>query len=694
MAASTAMIIPDKSQESLLMFYRQCYQMLNQQWNIREMFRLADLAYIREKDWTTEQAKAQLSNRYYDPTKFQNVQVPVVMPQVESAVTYQASVFLTGQPIFGWVAPPGDEDAALQYQAVIEENSIRGGWVDELIMFFRDGFKYNLSFIEVGWGREVTAALETDLTFKAGKEGKPKEVIWEGNTLKRWDPYNTFFDSRCAPTDIYKDGEFIGKTELMSRIKLKKFLNELPDKMVQNIVKAFESGFGTGASPGPGGIESYYIPQINPEALITKNPKLSTDWMAWAGMFERQNQINYKNLYEVTTLYARILPSDFNLRVPAANTPQIWKFIYVNHSVLVYAERQTNVHDYLPVLIGQPNHDGLGFQTKSLANNAKPFQEVASALVNSAMAARRRAISDRGIYNPMLISEAHINSDSPNAKIPLRPAAYGKPISDAYYSIPFRDDQSAVAFQELPQIMQMANQINGQNQARQGQFVKGNKTLHEYQSVMANASGRDQLCAMSYESQVFTPLKQILKANTMQYQAGISIFSPSQQKTVQIDPVQLRQSFATFTITDGLNPNDKIINGDDFTTALQTIGSSQAIGAGYNIGPMFSYLMKTRNVNLTPFEKSPQQVAYEQALQQWQQVAEMFAQKGQQFNQPQPLPQQYGYNPAQQPGGTTPPALTGNPTTPTTTQNQQSAGQSPAIGAASAAPVSPPVPTK
>ena len=612
--------------------------------------RQVDLAYIRETDWTQAHRRAQLANRYGDSSKFQNVTVPVVMPQVEAAVTYQSSVFLTGVPLFGWVAPPEAQDSALQYQAVIEENSLRGAWIQQLMMFFRDSFKYNLSLVEVSWDRVVTAAIETDMGFTSGKEGKPKEVIWQGNSVKRWDPYNSFWDSRYRPTDIYKDGEFVGKTDLMSRIHLKKFINELPDKMVANIKAAFESGMGS-ASMGTGGIESYYIPQINPDALIQKDPKRSTDWMSWAGMLERpQNEIIYKNLYEVTTIYARIIPQDFRLRVPSANTPQVWKFIIVNHTVLIYAERQTNAHGFLPVLFGQPNEDGLGYQTKSLASNAKPFQEISSALVNSAMAARRRAISDRGIYDPSRISEVHINNDSPTAKIPLRPAGYGKPINEAYFPIPFRDDQSAVAFQELPQMLQMANTVNGQNQAKQGQFVKGNKTLHEYESVMANANGRDQMTAMLLEGQVFTPMKEILKINTMQYQAGVSIYSPSAQKVVKIDPVQLRRSFATFKVTDGLTPTDKVISADEFAVAMQTIATSPQIGAAYNLGPMFSYLMKTRNVELTSFEKSPQQQAYEQAVQAWSQTVQVLAkQMGDAIDPkkfpPQPTPDQFGYVP-------------------------------------------------
>lgn len=650
MSSATPLIIPDKSQAALVQFHRQCYSMLNQQWNLREQMRQMDLAYIRENDWTQEGWRARLSNRYGDPTKFQNVTVPVVMPQVEAAVTYQASVFLTGTPMFGFVAPPDQENTALQYQAIVEENSIRGGWVQQFMIFFRDIFKYNLGAVEVTWDREVTEAVETNLEFTAGKEGKPKQIVWEGNCVKRWDLYNTFFDTRYKPTELYKDGEFVGRTQLMSRIHLKKFINELPDKMISNIKAAFESGLGTQGGSGTGGIESYYIPQINPAALMQIDPKRTTDWMSWAGMLDRPQPIAYRNLYEVTTLYARIIPADFALKVPSANTPQVWKFIIVNHQVLIYAERQTNAHGYLPVLFGQANEDGLGFQTKSLAANAKPFQEISSALVNSAMAARRRAVSDRTLYDPSRVSDAHINSDNPSAKIPVRPAAYGKPVGEAVFAFPFRDDQSAVAFQELPQMMQMANAVNGQNQAKQGQFVKGNKTLHEYESVMSNANGRDQMTSMLLESQVFTPLKHILKLNIMQYQAGVSIFSPSQQDVVKIDPVELRRSQAVFKVTDGLTPTDKAISGDDFTMAIQTIGSSPQIGSAYNIAPMFSYLMKTRNANITPFEKSPQQIAYEQAVNAWQQtVLQLAKQMGDAFDPqklpPQPTPQQYGYVP-------------------------------------------------
>jgi hypothetical protein len=102
--------------------------------------------------------------------------------------------------------------------------------------------------------------------------------------------------------------------------------------------------------------------------------------------------------------------------------------------------------------------------------------------------------------------------------------------------------------------------------------------------------------------------------------------------------------------------------------AIQTMGSSQQIGAGYNLAPAFSYLMKSRNVDLSPFEKSQQQMAYEQAVGQWQQAAAQVAELAkaatmkidgvtmdalqqmiQKLLPAQPTPQQFGYQPGVSP---------------------------------------------
>jgi hypothetical protein len=639
--------LTSKSQEAILQYHRLAYAQLNMQWNLRAQFERIDREVQRENDRTTTQKDAKRANAYGEKDKLQDLTIPVLLPQLTAAVTYQASVFLTGEPLFGVVSTPDQEDAARQLESVISDSAKRGGWVREFLLALWDGFKYNQGAVEVSWEREIS---NRPVTAKTGStlEGVPQEVLWEGNKIKRLDPYNTFFDSRVPITQHHVKGEFAGYTELYSRVQLAMFLEKLP--MAINKEQAFRSGLGgAGGNIGAGGLESFYIPAINPGALVKGNPRSSMDWMSWAGVDSGASH-PWHNMYEVTTMYARIIPSDFGLLVPNATSVQVWKFVIVNHQVVVYMQPMNNAHSYLPILFCQPLEDGLSYQTKSFADNLQPFQDITSGIMKSMIASRRRQVGDRGIYDPSRIDSAHINSPNPSAKIPVRPSAYGSDLRTAYFPIPYRDDQAGTNMQEIQMILGLANQVSSQNAAKQGQFVKGNKTLHEFESVMSNANGPSQVQAMLLEAQWFTPIKAILLSDTLQYQAAKQLVDPRSKQPVQINPVALREAILSFQVTDGLLPTDKLISADAWQAALQAIASSPQIGSQYNLGPMFSYMMKTQRADIAAFEKSPNQVAYEQAVQAWQQTVLEAVKQGADPSKvpPQPKPADYGYDPNQQ----------------------------------------------
>ena len=648
MVASTVVPLSKKSQDAFIEFYRSIQSFQNvSRIDTRSRLERNDREYQREVDLTEEQKRAKAANRQGDPNRLQNITVPVIMPQVEAAVVHQSSVFLTGQPIFGVVAEPNFMDEAIQLETIFENNSIRGGWAREFMLGFRDGFKHNLGFYEVSWAEEVTYSVETNLA-KDLKKGIPKEVIWSGNKIRRLDPYNTFVDTRVPVTEVYKDGEFAGFTEFFSRIKLKTFIAALPDKIIGNIKPAFESGLGGSHGAKDASAMNYYVPSINADVTEELYHNTGTNWMRWAGLDKNKgNKIDYKDGYEVTTLYAKVLPSEFDLRVPNSNTPQIYKLVIVNHEHIIYAELQTNAHGYLPILAIQPKEDGLNYQTKSLAEDGSPFQALASGYMNSIVASRRRAISDRLLYDPSRITSAAINSPNPSAKIPVRPAAYGSKISESVYAFPYREDAAASSMQQIQTLIALSNSLAGQNQAQQGQFVKGNRTLQEFDDVMQNANGRDQLTSILIEHQCFTPMKHILKINTLQFQGGVTIFNREKDITVEIDPVALRKAVLEFRVSDGLIPASKILNSETFAVALQVFGSSPQIASNYNVGQLFSYFMKTQGAKISAFEKSPEQVAYEQAVGAWQQIANLAIEKGVDPERlpPQPLPEEFNYDP-------------------------------------------------
>lgn len=612
--------VSEDSERAIITYATRACELLLNQFSMRTNLETIDRYYQRETDWTPENLRAKYANKFGDKRHIQNPQIPVIMPQVRAALAYFVNTFLTGYPIFDVTSDPANEDAAMQLATIIAENSIHTGWERELVMFFNDGLKYNLQALELEWKQETVAAIETDVSFP--NSAKPVNKLWSGNSLKRLDLYNTFFDPRVSPSQVCKRGEYAGYIELYSRIQLKQLCNDLfGDVQKDTIDRAFASG------PAPGGLTSsgspfaYYIPLVNPFPVMQRQNLQTFDWMAWAeGMLPAGGKpaIHYGNVYEVATVYGRILPRDFGFnKVPQPGTPQIWKFKIVNRQVVLYAERQTNAHGYIPIFLGQPLEDGLDFQTKSFAANVMDMQDIATSLWASRIASKRRLIGDRVLYDPSRIRKEDINTINPEAKIPVRPSAYGKTIAEAVYQFPFHDEQTDSLVNDANMVNAMADKINQQNPAQQGQFVKGNKTKTEYEDVQGHGNGNNQTMAIMIEAQVFTPMKEAIKLNILQYQNDTTLFNRDAGQQVKINVTDLRKSSVQFKVSDGLIPVEKQMSTDEFQTALQVLGSSPALAAGYQMAPMFSYIMKLRGADLTTFEIPQDIQQFQQQMQTW-----------------------------------------------------------------------------
>src|SRR5690606_1555307 len=183
-----------------------------------------------------------------------------------------------------------------------------------------------------------------------------------------------------------------------------------------------------------------------------------------------------------------------------------------------------------------------------------------------------------------------------------------------------RDDQSQFAAQNINLFLSLADQVSGLNPTRRGQFVKGNKTRFEFAETMSNSTSRDRTMALALEGNFFQPVKQIIKANILQYQGAAPRSNPASQEFSPVDPVALRKANIEFTLSDGRLPSDKMVDGDTLQAAFQALAQSPELAAHYNVAPMFSYLMNMRGAKLRNFEKSPEQISFEQAMQSWQQA--------------------------------------------------------------------------
>jgi len=617
--AATPLPLSVDAQASVVKYVQSALSLYATSYNIRSQMELRDRAYYREQDSSGAQQKASQANNSGDPTKLQNVTVPVVMPQVETALADLTETFLTGYPIFATVTPPELADAGTMMDTIIGENSTRCGWPAELAMTMREGLKYDLGAVEVTWQKKKIFAITTPENVAVSKNGNVDETYYEGNFITRLDPYNLILDTRVSPEKNHLEGEFAGYSELVSRIAMKKRMEDLPALGTMNFKAAFETP-GIAANYVSDSNAAFYIPQINPGALLPIADRYQHNWLAWANLspVEAASKENTQDSYQWTVMYCRILPSDFKMQVKNRNHVQIWKFIVINNSTVIFAERQTNAHNYLPIIVCKPSADGMSWQSKSFAENVIPSQQAATSLMNSGLESQRRKVYDRIFYDASRINKKDIDVVSSVARIAVKNSGYGKPISEAIYQVPYRDDGVAEIFQTSQSVAQMGDIINGQNRVSQGQFQKGNKTRAEFDTTMGNANSRGRLRALNLEYTFFVPIKEIVKSNILQYQSPITLTNSDTKKQVEVDPEALRKANLSFALSDGYLPADKMVSGDQMAVVFQAASAIPAIAAEYDLMGMFAYSMKLKGARwLNDFKRTPAQTTqYMQTMQQ------------------------------------------------------------------------------
>lgn len=597
-----------ESQELAVKFVNNAVTSYTANYNIRAQLLQRDLSYYRTNDLTGTQQAAKIANDLGDVSKMQNITVPVVMPQVESALADLQEIFLTGYPIFGVVAPKEQLEQMTQMETLIGENSIRAAWPLELLQVMRDGLKYDLGAAEVVWENKKIFALTTPEQNNP-TQGALLETYYQGNFIKRLDPYNLILDTRVAPEKNHLQGEFAGFTEVISRIECKKRMEDLSPLSTMNFRKALESQ-STAASGVTDSSATYYIPSINPDALLPVDGRKDFSWLVWGGQAEAQRTggIQYQGSYEWTVMYVRMLPSDWKIPSKNKNHVAIYKVILLNRSTVIFCERQTNAHNFLPIIVCKPSADAMGYQSKSFGENAAPFQSVATSLVVSGLESQRRKVYDRIYYDPSRINKKDIDNVSSVARIAIKNSGYGKPIADAIYVSPYRDDGVAETMSMSQQIVAMADSVNGQNKVDRGQFQKGNKTRKEFDTVMTNSGSRGRMRALAIEYSFFVPLKEIIKSNILQYQLPGKVVNSNTSQEQQIDPEALRKANISMQISDGYLPSEKLLDTGTLGSVFQAAQAIPAIAAEYDIMGMFMYSMQLQGGGwMSQFKRTPEE---------------------------------------------------------------------------------------
>jgi hypothetical protein len=586
------------SQKKVVEFVNKCLEKKKQFTQLIDKMDAIDVAYAR---YTTRKAASAgvdgIDVRPEDSTACNvfasdDVTPPIVVSQVDTYVGYLSEIFLSGTPMFPVVSRPGQRQWAEQLETLLDDHSIIGAYPRQLLLFIRDGVKYNLSAIEVKWDSINQFSVTEDVLSTGQSLNKTSKKF---NRLKRLNPRNVVWDYSLNPGDVSENGDYAGYIERFTRIKFKRLLNKW---MTEGKSYNMDKAWGSVSNQSAAGYTPNYVedPQISSYVPNKQALASGVDWDAYFDPRQGQKGVRPPTgvLYELTKIYARIMPSDFGMSAPQPNTPQIWEFIVCNGQWLVYASRVISAYDYLPILFGQPLEDGLGYQTQSVAESEIEFQDAAKTLFNIRFAAARRAVSDRALYLADMIKPSDINSPVAAPKIPVQISALSsKKIGDAYHQIPFDMRGTESTIQDAATIVSFSKDLHGINGPRQGSFQKGNKSVTEWNDTMGGSDSRMRLPALTLEHQVFSPMKSMMTLNIFQYGDDVQIVSQKTGEILNISIDELRKQILSFRLADGYTPKSKIASTDVLVQGLTVIQNSPILQQAYGnrLPAMFAHFM-------------------------------------------------------------------------------------------------------
>lgn len=550
----------------------------------RGRLELIDNYIARESHKTTEVRQARMRNRQYgNKTKLGDMEAPIIYTKLASAHSFLVNLFLRGHPIFSAVAPRPFAEIGRMYNALISRDQAKFGWARHLSLALRDGLKYNIMATDTFWHQQFRTQ-HTD-------KGVPTQTIdYEGNKILRINPYNLIFDPTVDLNELHLAGAYCGWVERTNYVHAKYTVHALSDdfKQMNKLAEAFNK------TPE----NLHYIPKILDEV---PNPE---NWDEFFGFRPANSAANSSGKYEFLHLYMRIIPKEYEIIAPQAGSPGTWKFIFLN-GILIFA--QPLLQWEFPLVCSQLIDEGQGMQAKSFCEQLMDIQDAGSFLQAARFASLRRAISDRALYDPTRIRAADINSANPEAKIPVQLNQYHPDLNSAYQPIPYRDDMAGSYSQEFVQMLSFADEVSGITKPFQGSFVKGNRTLHEFQEIMGNAESRLEVLGLAIATQNIHAIKERLKQNYLTFAINEQIFDQKSRQEVTVDAEQMNKVKDAIQLSDGSLPSSKIISADMIQVALQAMPAMPELAQKYDVSELFIHMLKNQGLeDLDDFRRETQ----------------------------------------------------------------------------------------
>lgn len=550
--------------------------------------------------------------------KLTNIEISSTNAIQDSAQSYLVSTFLTGYPIFSATSSRENEDSAAQITALTSRDQVMFSWVAELSQALGDVTKCPFAAVEVLWEekRGNNATIATSAELAEGTYTTAAPVTYSGNAINRLDPYNTYYDRSVDPMKVHEDGTFAGYVKRLNYIQMKKLMFDLDEVYTfkDNVSKIFTSSNSS---------DLYKKLTSVKDRTSSSTPKTMPLTQFFGSGKQGSNNTPSLGGYEVIKHYQRIIPADFGISpklIPNSGAARVFCLVFVN-GMLIYAKPIISGNNYLPTIFAQEKPGEV--EKKNMIEYTIPIQDLSTGIITATLQSMRKSVGGGDVvYNSKYIDSSVFNNTSGVGRnIPLKNLGLmaDVPIDRLYHQVQYNDTITPQFTSYMQLIKSLGEQVVGINQTTQGNLTKGNRTLHEFETVNNNSQSRLSLIALLLESRFFGPIKEILKLNYFLYASKEIVTIPGTDSKVEISPEQLITEAPEYQMTDGLLPSTKVKNTDAGMMGVQLMSQNQELLVEYDVGAMIVSILKQSGfTDLKDYKRSPDE--QQRKLQQQQQL--------------------------------------------------------------------------
>ena len=514
----------------------------------------------------------------------------------------------------------------------IGRDSGRHAWALELIKIIQNSVIYNFGAAEL----RLTAKRE--------------------NVLRAINPYNFFYDQSVPPDKIGSDALYAGYTELVTLPTLYRLISASGGQWLTDVGKSLISDINalervsyltSQRSEFIGDYCAGGFGMTLSNALVRSARKSSDHVPDWHAVVNDISDVEQrvklrtsiaKGNYQLTTYYCRAMPEWLGLPAKkyasynGSDSGQIpvWKMYILDHTYLMAVEPVVESHGYLPLMAGQVQVDTAG-DSLTYSESLAPVQVFSAKLNIARIAAMRRALSDRGLYDKSLIESDDINNRSPTAQIPVNGHSMrelGKGIRDAYFHLPFDSSGIAQLMGGIGEVDDFASRISGNNPQMQGAHLPGNRTAGEAQRVNMMGEGRFRVYSILFQQTFMLPFKIQLRSNLSDSTQELTYYDPATGRKQSVSQAEYAEYEPDFVLADGMMPSTKMISPDMLSSLLTAVIQIPQLQATKDVGAMVDLLARAGGVE--DFHKIPPPNPEVLKAQQAAQQAQTSAQQGQQ----------------------------------------------------------------